>query len=172
MKIIAFIFVLVSFSTAFAQPPSLSQLRRLYFEASYNEEKLDSVITLVNEQDTSKMLNLAYMGSVEVLKAKYEFNPWTRYWQMSQGVNWLEKACKEDNDNFEVRFLRFAVEYHIPSIVGMKKHLEEDKAFMLTHLSQIKQMKMTNELAQYIYEFLELTKLFTKEELLKIKQSF
>lgn len=159
---------LLSF-VGFSQIKKLNHLRMLYFEASYNESKMDSLKNCVKQEDTSKALYLAYQGATEVMKAKYSYNPFSQISYIKTGVKQLKKAFEKDSDNFEIRFLRFAIEYHLPTILGMSDHIKEDKSFLLNNLVQIQQMKINVQFGKYLYEFLEISKLFSIEELESVK---
>ena len=171
MKTPIFSLFLVLSIVGYGQSLFLNQLRKIYFEASYNEQKMDSLLMLERQMDTKKPLFLAYKGAIEVMKAKYSYNPFTQLSALNRGTKMIDVAILQEKNNFEIHFLRFAVEYHIPSFLGMKTHFQEDKQFLLANLSQIQTMNISLEFANFLCDFLKKSGYFTTEEL-KIIYSF
>ncbi len=170
-KPFVFIILILSSFIMFSQVKNMNHLRMLYFEASYNENKMDSLMICIKEKDTSQALFLAYQGATEVMKAKYSYNPFSQISYIKIGTKHLKNAFEKDPNNFEIRFLRFAIEYHLPSILGMSDDINDDKIFLLNNLSQIQQMKINTQFGKYLYEFLEISKKFNSKELQEVKNA-
>lgn len=162
--------VFVSFSiNVFAQNTVLNTLRILYFEASYNEQKMDSLSLILDNQQNITNVFFAYQGATQVMKAKYTYNPISQFSYLKKGVIILNQAVFKDSANFEIHFLRFVVEHHIPSFLGFSTHLQTDKKFLLNNLDKIEQMKITTQFGNYLYDFLKISDRFTTNELGRVE---
>lgn len=167
-KVLFCVFVLFSINV-FSQNTVLNTLRILYFEASYNEQKMDSLSLIVGNEINSNNVFFAYQGATQVMKAKYTYNPISQFSYLKKGVSILNQAIFKDSTNFEIHFLRFAVEHHIPSFLGFSTHLQTDKKFLLNNLDKIQLMKITTQFGNYLYDFLKISNRFTINELKRVE---
>ncbi|GAB3932706.1 hypothetical protein GCM10028827_31130 [Mucilaginibacter myungsuensis] len=54
-----------------------------------------------------------------------------------EGRNKLDAAIDADPDNTELRFIRLSIQERSPKIVGYKKDIQADKAFVIKHFAQL-----------------------------------
>jgi hypothetical protein len=73
---------------------------------------------------------------------------------VQQAAKTFDQAVGLDSDNAEIRFLRFSVESNLPPFLGLSKHVDEDKAFLLHAALQHPGSGMDAEAFQTVRGFL------------------
>jgi hypothetical protein len=91
------------------------------------KEKLDG-------KDLSKsMVLLAYRGAAVSSLANCENTPWNKLKVFNSGKKEIELAVQGDPSNWEIRFVRFMVQSHIPEFLDYN-HMKEDKEIVIESL--------------------------------------
>lgn len=132
-----FLLIVLCCNLSYAQV-DLEQLR-------YSLEKVKSDETYafeVYEQLKGNKLTTiqqGYYGVIEAMLAEHVFNPATKIAYFNAGKNKLEEAIKKEDNNVELRYLRFAMQSNIPFFLGYKSDLEKDKNFIVSHIESQKQ---------------------------------
>jgi len=127
---------------------------------------------LLKEIDDPTPTVKAYQAVSEAMLAQVVWNPFTKLSQVSKYNKQMEMAITDDADNIEIRFLRLAIEYNLPSFLGMSKHLDEDVMKIVEGLSMMSQMQINPMFGRYIFYFLKETDLCTEKQLELMKESF
>ena len=111
---------LFSFTTPMsAYSPTI--LRRHYEQAAASKEAGEKFYDLLHNYRDQDALVLGYKAASEAIKARY----------VQQAARTFDQAVALAPDNAEIRFLRFSVESNLPPFLGLSKHVEEDKSFLL-----------------------------------------
>ena len=167
MKKFLFIGLLFFGFKAFSNVPvDISKVRTLYKEAVKSEESCKELIAIssgFNEKTSPVMLG--YKGSGTMLMAKHVFNPFTKMSYFKKGKQMLEKAIGVDENNIELRFLRFNAQTNMPSFLGYNKSIENDKKFLLNRFSQIPEVN----LKEFVLEGLKNSNYLTADEKQQLK---
>jgi len=145
---------------------SKNDLRETFFEASYKEEafiRLEKC--LLKKSFLDSVDYYGYKGALNVLKARYQGGIFKKLNYVSHGIDLLNTAVDEAPQNIELRFLRFAVAYHLPSLLQKKKELKKDKKYIIDHISQAKQLNLSNKFKQQLFSFMKETSCFAEDEL-------
>ena len=108
-------------------------VRQTYLKAVHSEADALQLEKLTQPQAAADAVMQAYYGSALALKAKYSYNPYNKVVHVRSGSAQLNAAVGKFPQHTEIRFLRYSVEYHTPSMVGISTHLVEDKAFIMAH---------------------------------------
>jgi hypothetical protein len=87
----------------------------------------DSLYHALKSADTENPLIVAYIGTLEALKAKHSWNPYNKIKYVSLSQKTMRKAVERDPNNLEIRFMRFSIQHHTPAFLGFSKDLEEDR---------------------------------------------
>lgn len=155
------IFSIVSF---FTSTPNYALIRQTYQNAISNKNDVSKLTSLTAPFKNSDPIAQAFYASAQAFEAK------NAKW-ISSKVKFAQIAHSHLNhsvvlapNNVEIRFLRFSFEYNTPTILGMKNHLTDDKAFLL------KNTKSTEPLWTLMKSFYQNCSEFTqaeKENLLK-----
>lgn len=131
----SFLVILVfvgAFSFA-SNPPGISEVRELFYNGWTGECGASDLYNQLYELDLKDPVLIAYKGAAEMTLANCVGNPWKKYQYFKSGKSELEAAINQDPDNFEIRYLRFAVQINLPGILNYN-NIEEDKQFLIERL--------------------------------------
>ena len=148
MKLLIVSFLCLNF--AFLNAQELMDLRSNFSKAVTQKEVCEEMINLL-ENDSSSSVNLAYLGAFQTIWAKHVGNPFSKLKTFKRGKKNIEQAVKNDPNNIEIRYLRYAVQKNAPGFLNYSKNLKEDKIFLEKNLDKIqseelkKQVKMILE---------------------------
>ncbi|MFT6815033.1 MAG: hypothetical protein ACJAZ3_000931 [Sphingobacteriales bacterium] len=133
---ILILLLVLGFSNSFASNDfDLNLLRKEYFKAVDDENLTEQLLTQLSLIEAKTAILLGFEGSLLALKAKHSWNPVVKMNSLKKGKVQLDEAIFLEDDNLELRFLRFSLEYNLPSVLGMSSHLEEDKNKILLLVS-------------------------------------
>jgi hypothetical protein len=133
---ILILLLVLGFSNSFALNDfDLNLLRKEYFKAVDDENLTEQLLTQLSLIEAKTAILLGFEGSLLALKAKHSWNPVVKMNSLKKGKVQLDEAIFLEDDNLELRFLRFSLEYNLPSVLGMSSHLEEDKNKILLLVS-------------------------------------
>lgn len=148
----------------------LPELRKNYLEASKDEKTSKEFYKLMNAYDEKHPTVLAYKGAAEATMAKHVWNPYTKLKHVQSALTWFEKAIALDDDNAEIRFLRFTVEHYVPRYLNLSAHLQEDKRVVIDALKDHPDSGLPKDLALTIHNFLLTKDHLTVKEKEEMKQ--
>ncbi len=158
MKCVAF---LLAFFIFWSDTPEISEVRNAYRQASDSEAIAVQLHgDLVTVSRTSDPVLLAYKGAATTLMAKHATTIKEKKKYFKEGKDNLEYALAKDPNNIEIRFIRLSVQENAPKITGYRKNRNEDKAFLLEHLTKVKD----RALKRYLKEFAAESTSFTSAE--------
>lgn len=162
MRIILSLLLITSVSKSYAEFPSQSEVRLRYVKAAFEKESCKNLILLLESyNENNKPLLAGYKACAKIIMANYVINPISKYSNFSEGIKLLEKCIENQNENIELRFLRFTVQTKAPSFLGYVNSIQDDKLFLLNSISIINDL----ELKQFIIDFfLKSNYLTTKEK--------
>ena len=146
MRFWIIISLLLSLTNSQAQELNLSELRELYIEASFEEDKANKLYELTkNSSIESDYKNFSYHAIAILLQSKFSINPIDKLKSFGQGKKQLEKVISQYPKDIELRFLRFCVQDGTPAILDYKLNMEEDSQFIKNNISTT-----SEELQQFI----------------------
>ncbi len=109
---------------------SPATLRRHYEHAAAGQPAGEEFYGLLREYAGKDALVLGYKAASEAIKAR-DASMLTKLTYVQQAARTFDQAVGLDPRNAEIRFLRFSIESNLPPFLGLSKHVEEDKAFLL-----------------------------------------
>jgi hypothetical protein len=113
---------------------------------------------------------LAYQASSEALMAQEEWNPILKLKRLGNFNDKITKAVSLSPDNPEIRFLRLAIEYHIPNFLKSSNHLQEDIDKIFNNMELIRKLNFERDFSRYILYFLKDARLCSSEQLTKLEE--
>ena len=72
----------------------------------------------------------AYCGSLDLLDAARTWAVWNKHSLSEQGLGEMDNAVRQAPDNLEVRFIRAATTWNLPSFFHRKEQAEDDFAYI------------------------------------------
>lgn len=146
MKFWIIISLLLSLANIQAQELNLSELRELYIEASFEEDKANELYELTkNSSIESGYKKFTYHAIAILLQSKFAINPIDKLKSFGEGKEQLEKVISQYPEDIELRFLRFCVQDGTPAILDYKLNMEEDSQFINNNI-----YTTSEELQQFI----------------------
>lgn len=160
----AFLAMMLLCSTI-ASAQKLDSIRTDYYAAINNSKETDKLYQKLKENPASDPLILAYLGSVQALKARFSWNPYNKLNYLSEGLNTLKTAVAKSPDNLEIRFLRFSLVYYLPGFLGYGETLEPDKKKIIDLVQERKFGRIDKNLLKNMVDFMRKSNRCTPEEL-------
>jgi hypothetical protein len=162
-----------SFILPFMSSYNPAALRRQYEQAAADKEAGEKFYNLLRDYKANDAIVLAYKAASEAIKAR-DASMLNKLTYVQQAANTFEQAVALDPTNAEIRFLRFSVESNLPAFLGLSKHVDEDKAFLLAAALQHPRSGLDEEAFRTVRGFLVSRKHVSEaqaEQLAQVKSS-
>jgi hypothetical protein len=114
-----------SLSRANSQDPKV--LRKKIIQSIQSRNTTDSLYNVLNKINKKTPLIVAYIGTLDALKAKHAWNPYSKIKYLNVSEKRLQTAVADEPHNIEIRFMRFSIQHNVPSFLGFGKNLVEDR---------------------------------------------
>jgi oligoribonuclease (3'-5' exoribonuclease) len=157
---------LVPAKASFADKTPIVKIRNLLIQAAESKKANKELIALLATCETNVPLVDGYRGASVMVEAKHMFNPLSRWNKFKEGKALIEEAIKNDGDSYELRYLRFCIQTHIPPVLGYSANIQSDKKFLMDRLPQVNDTDLKNRVLNYLMA----SKVCTNEEMNKLKQ--
>lgn len=123
-----------SFVSFFLSEPNLSQIRETYKSALTNESSVTTLIAITQPHLNHSALSRAFYATAKALEARNSSWVSTKLGSAKIAYNQLNTSVLKSPNDGEIRFLRYSFESRTPSLLDMKAHVKEDKAFLLKNI--------------------------------------
>lgn len=147
----------------------LPVLRTQFLEASKDSKAGRAFHELMNDYEDSHPVVLAYKAVSEAIMAKHVWNPYLKMKHLQRSSDIFEQAVNLDQENPEIRFLRFTVEHYVPRYLNMSRNLEEDKSQIIAGLQRHPKSGLSADMARNIRDFMLTKDHCTEEEKKQLK---
>ena len=148
---------------------SLEDIRMEFYKITIDSKNTPQLLEKLYTHSNPDALVIGYTAATEAIMAKVVWNPYSKFSYLYKSKNTFVKAINMNSSNVEIRFLRFAVEQHLPKYLGLSKNLQNDKNVIIKEVDTHSVMKMDNEMLDYTMRFLINSNQCSDEELLKIR---
>ena len=130
---------------------SLIQIRTLHQKAYDSDEDAMFFADYMEqiEYDNNVVID-GYKAMSKVFMAKNGWNPYKKYTSFKEGTDLLDESVKRDQNNVELRFLRYTVQCNAPSFLGYSENIEADKKFIISNWPDISDMDLKNRIRNYM----------------------
>jgi len=167
MKILLILFTFLwSPAATTMNKPSLVEIRNLLMQAAESKKANTQLKAALAQYAGNNTVINGYRGVSKMIEAKHMFNPLSRWNKFKEGRAMMEEAIEADVNNFELRYLRFAIQTSVPPVLGYSKNIEEDKKLLIAQLDRVKDTDLRTRTVKYLIS----TKHCTPEELNKLKK--
>ena len=116
----------------------INEIRLLYKQASDNSRKCDELYKILDVKEVEQYpLFLGYKGAAQAIRAKHSLFPHLKYSRFREAMQILDRAVIKEENNVEIRFLRFTIQTNSPALFNYRGQIKEDKKMMIDALPQI-----------------------------------
>src|SRR4051812_30255700 len=113
MRFVIIIWGLISYFAIQAPAQVVSpkkQLRQQLIRAINNSSTADSMYKSLTAVPVKSPVIIGYIATLQALKAKHSWNPYSKMKQIANAEKTFEKAIAVEPHNLELRYLRYSVE--------------------------------------------------------------
>ncbi len=157
--------------TVQAQEFSLDELRHQFYLTTLDYQHAFTLIEKLQTIEDPTALELAYKGATQAILAKSGWNVFKKVGHLRNSRDCFKKAVEFDMKDLEIRFLRLAVEHHIPKYLGYSKNIEKDKSMIMDNIAFFSNKNLPQEIADYIIRFSLESGLYSEEEAEQVRQA-
>ena len=125
----------------------------LLAKANTSEENCLEFYNVMSDFRSQSSTAEGYFALATMMLAKIHGNPFTKLSYFNKGKHLLETIIESNPGNVELRFLRYAVQAKVPTILLYFNDQEEDKIILDGYLS-----KNNGNLAKRIHRFYDMNK--------------
>ena len=108
-------------------PVEIRILKQAIYRSIESPGITDSLYSVLKAKGSENALMIAYLGTLEALKAKHSWNPYNKIKFVALSQKTMKSAVSRDPANLEIRFMRFSIQHYTPSFLGFSKDLDEDR---------------------------------------------
>ncbi|MBD1435036.1 MULTISPECIES: hypothetical protein [Sphingobacterium] len=152
--------MLITTTALFGQKLSLPEIRK-DFKIGHKDEATCKKHLNALEEYADCPVERGYEAAYHMFMANHIGNPFKKMGYFKNGKKMLEEEIARNPSDIELRYIRLCIQYYIPSFLGYKGNIEEDKDFLVNNLYKLKDQK-TKEL---IYTYLKGAKMYSEAEL-------
>ncbi|KGE12774.1 hypothetical protein [Sphingobacterium deserti] len=143
-----------------AQTVSLSQIRKDFKIGHKDGDKCKQHLESLGKHADSPV-ELGYEAAYHMFMARHTGNPIKKMSYFKDGKKMLEKQIANNPNNVELRYIRLCIQYYIPSYLGYRDNIEEDKDFLMNNLYKLND----KEAKELLYTYLKGAKMYSEKEL-------
>src|SRR5690554_2227654 len=145
-------YLLIAFCliSSFASSQNLESIREQYPQAINDVALTTRLYDALSDVSETDAVLLAYKGAVATLKANFAKRVKDKKAYFTEGAQLIEAAVENDPQNIEIRYIRLSVQENAPKFLKYNDSIEDDKAFILTHLPSMKANSLKAEITSYI----------------------
>lgn len=135
LKLICFLLIAGVLTAAAHRIPmeELESIKQAMVKAVESPRITDSLYTKLTGKKSDNALILAYIGTLEALKAKHSWNPYQKMKFVSMAQKTMARAVKLEPGNLQIRFMRFSIQHYTPQFLGYSDELDEDRKAIARH---------------------------------------
>ena len=164
------LFLVVTLGNAIAQERSaIALIREELFYTDFDLEKCVQYYSKVQAHKQSTPVITAYEAAAKALIAKHSWNPVSKITNLKEAMTLLSKAVNLDQMNLEIRFLRLYIENSLPSYIGMKDNIPEDKKLIIENIQLLDSSDLNADIIQYILKYMSTEVACTTDEMQVLK---
>lgn len=151
------------------QPSEIKSLRDDYVLALKDVDLVEEVYErfLKVEEPSAKIL--AYRGALEAIMTKTTWNFFKKLDYLKKSEKSFAEAVKKDPESVEVRFMRMAVQYEIPSYLGFSNDIPKDRDFIVANIHRFDPQGLDDFTLNRIIAFMKKCNRFTESQIARFE---
>ena len=134
------LFLLMTFES---EGYTMQEIRELFHESEKTEEAAKKMLVLLKDVDSNDQpIKIAYKGMAYIMLSKHAFNPINKLKYFNLGKDFLENAISKDQNDMELRFLRYAVQINVPFFLNYNSSIKKDKKLVFDGIPELKDLSV------------------------------
>lgn len=164
-QLITVLLTILITSTLFGESKKeFNYLRGEYVKVLKNRDLVEGVYGKFKEvQDPSAKL-LAYKGALEAIMTGTTWNFFKKIGYLNKSEVSFNHAVEKSPKDVEIRFMRMAVEFEIPSYLGYSENMENDRKFIINNIEEFNTLGLDDFTLNRIIEFMKRCNQFTESQ--------
>ncbi len=171
--LITCLLLLIAFKNSYSKPISkdeIQDIKKALIRAVESPVVTDSLYNKLISKKSKDALIIAYVGTLEALKAKHSWNPYNKIKYVAQSRSTMKISVDKEPDNLEIRFMRFSIQHYTPAFLGYSKELGEDRKAIVANFRSKTFGLADAALIQSIAGFMIKSKRCSASEILLLKK--
>lgn len=160
LRFLTFTFLLFTMFPGFAQHLAIDEIRRDFKIGHKDKERCQQHLSQL-ESHANSAVERGYEAAYRMFMAKHTSNPFKKMGYFKNGKKMLEETIDSDEQNAELRYIRLCIQYYVPSYLGYKDDIQEDKEFLMNNLYKLED----DSVKSLIFNYLKGAKMYSEEEL-------
>lgn len=163
--IFSFLLLLISSSSA----QTLTELRTAYMKGLHNIDTMPKVYEMFKKVENPDGKVLAYKGAIEAIMTKTTWNVFKKMSYLKDSEESFKQAVQKNPNDVEVRFMRMAVQFEIPSYLGFSEDIDTDKEFIVKHIHEFDVKNFPSDILDQILHFMYRCEKFSELQIERFK---
>ena len=114
---------------------SVDDTQKIVKEFHQLKSKSDEMMFIKNQKLSTNPSTLAYVISISMKQAKYNYNPYNKLIIFNENKKRLDQLIINHNSNVHLRYVRLVIQENSPSFLGYNSNINSDKSFLKEKLS-------------------------------------
>ncbi|MEQ8324776.1 MAG: hypothetical protein RIC15_11000 [Vicingaceae bacterium] len=149
-------FIVILFLGALTDQLNAADLTPISFRLSFvratdDESDCKKLLRELAALDENQYALRAYRAAITMSLAKFTYRIDEKLTYFYRGKKEIEEAIAKAPNNIEIRFLRLALQDHIPAIL-LYNDQQDDLQFIMEHLGEVKEAYYREEVSKYLVE--------------------
>ncbi|TAE46522.1 MAG: hypothetical protein EAZ89_19980 [Bacteroidetes bacterium] len=147
----------------------LSDLRKGFEAAVQDKTAAAQLWERLRTYEGTDPLIVAYKAAALSLAAREEWNPFARLEQLRTVMALFAQAVSLAPQNIEIRFLRFAIQHHLPGFLQLSGDLEEDMSVLKENMIRFREFHLEPDHVVTFVRFFKESQRFSHTDLRKMR---
>lgn len=144
--------LLIFHSISSAQTVTVDALRKEYYKVTSDSATCAKLYSKVCKDNSTDNIIIGYKGAIMAAMANHIKNKQEKLKLFNSGKKFIDQSVITDNENVELRFLRFTIQSNCPKALGYNNQLDSDKKFILDNLDSIKNSSLKKKMGSFLLE--------------------
>lgn len=154
---------------SYSQNTELKSLRDDYVRALKDVEVVEEVYNRFMQVEEPSAKILAYRGALEAIMTKTTWNFFKKLDYLKKSEKSFAKAVEKAPESVEVRFMRMAVQYEIPSYLGFSGDIPSDRDFIVENFHRFNPQGLDDFTLNRIIAFMKKCNKFTDGQIARFE---
>lgn len=128
--------ILISLQANASYLEEMEKIKQAMVKAVESQSVTDSLYSKLTGKKSDNALIIAYIGTLEALKAKHSWNPYQKVRFVSLSQKTMAKAISLEPYNLQIRFMRFSIQHYTPQFLGYSNNIKEDLKIIIRHYKE------------------------------------